>query len=105
MKTLEELQVELDAADKECEYWRNFRHNQVNNCLSDQQHTDEAWRVRNAIAAQMSKLIRAQQDACKHRWEETSFGVKYRTPGTVSYECKRCHATRFVTMKKENKHG
>ena len=28
---------------------------------------------------------------CKHRWEESQFGIKYRTPDHIMYECQRCH--------------
>jgi hypothetical protein len=27
---------------------------------------------------------------CKHRWEPTFFGIKYRTPRSYMYECARC---------------
>lgn len=27
---------------------------------------------------------------CKHRWEPTTFGIKYRNPGSYWYQCKRC---------------
>ena len=28
---------------------------------------------------------------CKHRWEPSNFGIKYRTPDHHMYECQRCH--------------
>ena len=27
---------------------------------------------------------------CKHRWEPSNFGVKYRNPGSYWYQCARC---------------
>jgi DNA-directed RNA polymerase subunit RPC12/RpoP len=27
---------------------------------------------------------------CKHRWEPTDFGIKYRTPNYYMYRCTRC---------------
>ena len=95
MKTLEELQAELAEADKECEYWRQRRYNQVGNCPSDVQGTDMAWRKRNGIAAELSKLIRAKEAACKHRWEETE-SDKFRTPGAAMFKCKKCNCHRFA---------
>jgi hypothetical protein len=28
---------------------------------------------------------------CKHRWEESQFGIRWRTPDHIMYECTRCH--------------
>jgi hypothetical protein len=28
---------------------------------------------------------------CKHRWEPTNFGIKYRNPGSYWYKCARCN--------------
>jgi len=28
---------------------------------------------------------------CKHRWEPSFFGIKYRNPGSHWYKCVRCN--------------
>ena len=36
---------------------------------------------------------------CKHRWEPTNFGIKWRTPGSYWYCCARCGKTVFAVLK------
>ena len=36
---------------------------------------------------------------CKHRWEPTNFGIKYRTPGSYWYVCAQCGKTIFAQLK------
>lgn len=31
-----------------------------------------------------------RQANCKHRWEESKFGVQHWAPGTYQYTCARC---------------
>lgn len=38
---------------------------------------------------------------CKHRWEPSNFGIKYRTPDNQLYECQRCHEV-ISTMQTES---
>lgn len=36
---------------------------------------------------------------CKHRWEPSNFGYKWRTPNHYIFECKRCGKSIFATLK------
>jgi ribosomal protein L37E len=38
---------------------------------------------------------------CKHRWEPSNFGSKYRTPNHYIFECKRCGKSIFATLKEK----
>lgn len=38
---------------------------------------------------------------CKHRWEPSNFGIKYRTPNHYIYQCTRCGLI-IGTLLKEN---
>jgi hypothetical protein len=38
---------------------------------------------------------------CKHRWEPSNFGIKYRTPNHCMYQCTRC-AMIISALLKEN---
>lgn len=55
MKTLEQLQAELEQAIKDCERYTRPAH-QVRNCPSDLQNYDQAWRKRQSIEYQISQL-------------------------------------------------
>jgi len=35
---------------------------------------------------------------CKHRWEPTTFGIKYRNPGSYWYQCKRCNSVIWTIL-------
>ena len=39
---------------------------------------------------------------CKHRWEESNFGISHRPPNSYWYECQRCHKI-ITTLLKEKK--
>jgi hypothetical protein len=54
MKTLEQLQAELDAAIKDCDRYARPAH-QVRNCPSDLQNEDQAWRRRQALEYQIAE--------------------------------------------------
>ena len=42
---------------------------------------------------------------CRHRWEPSLFGIKYRTPNHYIYQCTRCGKSIFATLKgKQNGH-
>ena len=36
---------------------------------------------------------------CKHRWEPSFFGIKYRTPSGYWYCCARCGNVIWTTLK------
>ena len=36
---------------------------------------------------------------CKHRWEPSNFGIKWRTPNRYMYQCTRCGFVCFATLK------
>jgi ribosomal protein L37E len=38
---------------------------------------------------------------CKHRWEMSDFGLKYRTTNHYIFECKRCGRSIFATLKEK----
>jgi hypothetical protein len=38
---------------------------------------------------------------CKHRWEPSNFGIKYRTPDFYIFECARCGKSIFATLKEK----
>jgi hypothetical protein len=38
---------------------------------------------------------------CKHRYEPTSFGIKYRPKNSYWWECKRCGHTIFSELKEK----
>jgi hypothetical protein len=38
---------------------------------------------------------------CKHRWEPSNFGIKYRTPGSYWYCCARCGNVIWTTLKEK----
>jgi hypothetical protein len=38
---------------------------------------------------------------CKHRWEPSNFGIKYRTPNHYIFECKRCGKSIFAALKEK----
>jgi hypothetical protein len=40
-----------------------------------------------------------QMTECKHRWEPSNFGIKYRKPNHYIFECKRCGKSIFATLK------
>jgi hypothetical protein len=59
-----------------------------------------AWSI-DAI----SQMQGAKMTQCKHRWEPSNFGIKYRTPNHYIYECARCGKSIFATLKeKQNGH-
>jgi hypothetical protein len=35
---------------------------------------------------------------CKHRWEPTTFGIKYRNPGSYWYQCARCKKVIYTIL-------
>jgi len=37
--------------------------------------------------------------SCKHRWEPSFFGIKYRTPNSYWYCCARCGNVIWTTLK------
>ena len=39
---------------------------------------------------------------CKHRYEPTNFGIRWRTPGSHWYCCTRCGKTIFAVLKEQN---
>lgn len=39
---------------------------------------------------------------CKHRWEPTNFGIKYRTPNHYIYQCQRCWKIISTLLKEKN---
>lgn len=43
--------------------------------------------------------MEARRAQCKHRWEETKFGINYWAPGTRQYTCARCGKMVMFTMK------
>jgi hypothetical protein len=44
-------------------------------------------------------LFEGEEMTCKHRWEPTNFGIKYRTPGSYWYHCTRCNNIIFAVLK------
>ena len=38
---------------------------------------------------------------CKHRWEPSNFGIKYRTPNNYMYQCTRCGNYIMTTLKEK----
>lgn len=42
--------------------------------------------------------MEARRAQCKHRWEETKFGINYWAPGTRQYTCARCGKMVMFTM-------
>ena len=40
---------------------------------------------------------------CKHRWELSNFGIKYRTPNHYIFECTRCGNVIWTTLKEQQK--
>jgi hypothetical protein len=38
---------------------------------------------------------------CKHRWEPSDFAARWRTRGHYLFECKRCGASIFATLKEK----
>jgi hypothetical protein len=38
---------------------------------------------------------------CKHRWEPSNFGSKYRAPNHYIYECARCGKSIFAALKEK----
>jgi len=38
------------------------------------------------------------RDDCKHRYEPTNFGIKYRTPNSYWWSCIRCGNTIFSEL-------
>ena len=38
---------------------------------------------------------------CRHRWEPSNFGIKYRTPNHYMYQCTRCGKSIFATLKEK----
>lgn len=55
MKTIDQLQEELEQVIKECESYSRPAH-QVRNCPSDLQASDMAWRKRQALEYQIRQL-------------------------------------------------
>jgi hypothetical protein len=55
MKTLEQLQAELEQAIKDCDRYARPAH-QVRNCPSDLQDYDQAWRRRRGLEYQIAEL-------------------------------------------------
>ena len=42
---------------------------------------------------------------CRHRWEPTNFGIKYRNPGSYWYKCARCNKVTYtILLEKKNGH-
>ena len=39
---------------------------------------------------------------CQHRWEESNFGKKYRTPNHYMYQCKRCGSIASALLNEDN---
>lgn len=91
MKTIEQLKEELQEAVERCDRLGKYKARNVGNCPSDLQDYDMAWRHRQALHFQLQEAIKAKQDACKHRWEESDFGKKHWAPGTYQYTCRRCN--------------
>lgn len=56
---LNELNTRLADAIKLCDYWRERRHGQVGNCISDQEHELDAWRLRQSLEFQIRELEKA----------------------------------------------
>lgn len=56
MKTLEQLQEELQKANELCDYWERRRHNQVGNSPSDSEHHLDARRNLQKIEYQILQL-------------------------------------------------
>jgi hypothetical protein len=55
MKTLEQLQAELEQAIKDCARYARPAH-QVRNCPSDLQNEVQAWRRRRGLEYQIAEL-------------------------------------------------
>lgn len=55
MKTLPELQTELEQAINDCERYARPTH-MVRNCPSDLQNSDQAWRRRRNLEYQIAQL-------------------------------------------------
>lgn len=36
---------------------------------------------------------------CKHRWEPSNFGIKWRRPNHYLYQCTRCSQFMFTVLK------
>ena len=98
MKSIDELRDELEAAAKKCELADQRKMRNVGNCPSDLQAYDETWREYQRIHYQLTQAIKAKQDACQHRWEETVFGKTYWQPNTHQYTCRRCSDMRMIRL-------
>jgi hypothetical protein len=59
MKTLEQLQAELEQAIKDCKRYALSAH-VVRNCPSDLQDSDQAWRKRQNIEFQIRQLTQGE---------------------------------------------
>jgi len=46
-------------------------------------------------------ILQGEHMTCKHRWEPSSFAIKYRTPNHYIFECKRCGKSIFATLKEK----
>ena len=102
MKTIPELEEELQEAIELCDRLGEHKRRNVGNCPSDLQAYDMAWRKRQALEYQIREAIKAKQDACQHRWEESSFGKKYWAPGTWQHTCRRCGKMSMVQIGEAN---
>ena len=98
MKSIEEINEELQAANEHCARLEKYKSRNVGNCPSDLQDYDMAWRKRNNLQYQLNQAIKAKQALCKHNWHETAFGKKWWTPGTWQFTCQRCNKMNQVYM-------
>jgi hypothetical protein len=60
MKTLEQLQTELEQAIKDCDRYNRPAH-QVRNCPSDLQDYDQAWRCRQNLEYQIRQIEKGEK--------------------------------------------
>jgi len=60
MKTLDQLQAELEQAIKDCDRYDRPAH-AVRNCPSDLQNYDQAWRRRRSLDYQIAELQKELQ--------------------------------------------
>jgi hypothetical protein len=40
-------------------------------------------------------------ETCKHRWEPSNFGARWRTPNHYMYQCTRCKGLIFTFLKEQ----